>query len=346
MIRTILFSITSLFLLASSALAHHSAVAFFDEENMGEIEGVVTSTRWRNPHVAFEVTVTGVDGQNIVWSVESNSLNALERIGLSPDTVAVGDQLQFWGPLSKQGLPSMRAYNVLLSNREEILMMPHVSTERHWAANKLAVAVPVLQNKDVSESVELADGIFRVWTQGRISLVNSELPLTQEAMAEKAAYDPLIDDPVLRCIPTGMPAVMDVTFPIEFIAQEDDIVLHLEQWDTVRTIHMTEGAVSPSGQSATREGYSKGRWESGVLVVETSNIDWMFFDDRGTPLSSAVSVIERFTLSVDQKELHWQATTMDPATFTEPVIQEQTFSWVPGERIRPYECATAGGVLN
>jgi hypothetical protein len=342
MIRVLLVTLVFINFMASAALAHHSAVAFFDEENMGEIEGVVTNARWRNPHVAFEVTVTGPNDQNTVWSVESNALNALERIGISPDTVAVGDQLRFWGPLSKHGLPSMRAYNVLLANGEEVLMMPHVSTERHWADNDLVAAKPILQGKDVTESIQQADGIFRVWTNGRIALVNSELPLTERAAAAKATYDPLTDDPVLKCVPTGMPAVMDVTFPIEFIAQGDRIVLRLEQWDTVRTIHMTGNANPADDQPATREGYSVGRWDDETLVVETSNIDWMFFDDRGTPLSSAVRVVERFTLSGDENSLHWQATTTDPETFTEPVVQEQTFTWIPGEEIRPYECATAG----
>jgi hypothetical protein len=342
MIRTFFLGFISLFFVTSAAIAHHSAVAFFDEENMSEIEGVVTSTQWRNPHVAFTVEATGADGQKTEWSIESNALNALERIGVSPDTVAVGDQLRVWGPLSRHGLPSMRAYNVLLANGEEVLMMPHVSTDRHWADNELAMAIPALQGKDVSESIEAADGIFRVWRNGRIHLVNSELPLTTAAVAVKAAYDPLTDDPVLRCIPTGMPAVMDVTFPIEFIAQGDNITLRLEQWDTVRTIHMAAGPNASNDEPATREGYSVGHWDDDTLVVETSNIDWMFFDDRGTPLSNAVQVVERFTPSADESELYWQATTTDPETFTEPVIQEQTFTWVPGEEIRPYECATAG----
>jgi hypothetical protein len=342
MMRTFLLSFASLYFIASSAFGHHSAVAFFDEENMGEIEGVVTNTRWRNPHVAFSVTVVGTDGQEEEWSVESNALNALERIGISPETVAVGDQLRFWGPLSKHGLPAMRAYNVLLANGEEVLMMPHVSTERHWANNVLVATIPVLENKDVTASIEQADGIFRVWTSGRIALVNAELPLTTKAAAAKSAYDPLTDDPVLQCIPTGMPAVMDVTFPIEFTAQGDNIVLRLEQWDTTRTIHMATGSGPADNQPATREGFSIGHWGGDVLVVETSNIDWMFFDDRGTPLSSAVRVVEFFTLSDDENSLHWRATTVDPDTFTKPVVQEQTFTWVPGEEIKPYECATAG----
>ena len=165
--------------------------------------------------------------------------------------------------------------------------------------------------------------------------------MTEAAVAVKAAYNPL-EDPVLQCIPTGMPAVMDVTFPIEFTMQGDTIILRLEQWDTVRTIHMIGNSGTAVGQPATREGYSVGHWEEGTLVVETSNIDWMYFDDRGTPLSNAVQVVERFTLSTDENTLHWQAITTDPEVFLEPAIQEQNFSWVPGEEIKPYNCIKTG----
>jgi hypothetical protein len=36
-----------------------------------------------------------------------------------------------------------------------------------------------------------------------------------------------------------------------------------------------------------------------VLVVETSDIDWIYFDDIGTPKTDAMEVVERFTLSED-----------------------------------------------
>lgn len=334
---SLLFATTAL--TVSPAVAHHSAVAFFDENNKQEIVGEVTTTRWRNPHVAFGVTVTATDGTRTVWTVESNALNALERIGISPDTVEVGDEIRVYGPVGRRGEPLIRAYNILLSSGEEIVMMPHVSDEQRWAQNELIAVSPELASADAVAAERAADGIFRVWTHGRVNLINDELPLTSEAAAKKAAFDPLTDDPVLRCIPTGMPAVMDVTFPVQFSRQGDDIVLRLEQWDTVRTIHMDGDSSTGAQQPATREGYSVGRWDGEVLVVETSNIDWMYFDDRGTPLSANARVVERFTLSDDEASLHWQATTIDPETFTEPVVQEQIFSWVPGESIKPYECS-------
>lgn len=57
-------------------------------------------------------------------------------------------------------------------------------------------------------------------------------------------------------------------------------------------------------------------------------------------MSNAVHVMERWTVNEDETGLHWQATINDPNTFTEPVVQEQVFPWVPGEEIKPYQCAT------
>ncbi len=341
MIRTIVFFFGLLWFAVSTAVAHHSGSVFFDLESRVEIAGKVTSMLWRNPHVSFALLVTGADGQQEEWSVETNSPNHLVRQGVSSDSIAVGDQIRVRGPLSRHGLSSVRAYNVLMANGKEVVMVPRTPAERGWPDHELVVTNDPLENKDVSEFIEQADGIFRIWTRGRVKLLNPELPLTEAAAAAKAGYNPLTDDPVLQCVPTGMPAVMDVSFPIEFTEQGDDIMLRLEQWDTLRTIHMNGDPGTAAGQPATREGYSVGHWEGGTLVVETSNIDWMFFDDLGTPLSEAVHVVERFTLSDDENDLHWQATTTDPVTFTEPAVQEQTFSWVPGEEIRPYECVTA-----
>jgi hypothetical protein len=124
----------------------------------------------------------------------------------------------------------------------------------------------------------------------------------------------------------------------QFSRQGDDIQLRLEQWDTVRTIHMDADLSVAAKLPATREGYSVGHWEGDTLVVVTTNIRTDYFDDQGTPISDAVRIVERWTVNEDESGLHWQATTTDPKTFTQPVLQEQTFPWVPGEEIKPYRC--------
>ena len=50
---------------------------------------------------------------------------------------------------------------------------------------------------------------------------------------------------------------------------------------------------------------------------------------------------ERFTLSEDGTELHWEGRITDPVNFTDPVVQRILWTWVPGHEIKPFNCAVA-----
>lgn len=107
-------------------------------------------------------------------------------------------------------------------------------------------------------------GIFRVWSTslsdpgsfpihppGETSeLTNSDLPLTADARAAVAEFDPEIDAPTLDCAAQGMPRIMWFPYPMEFVDQGDRILLRLESYDAVRTIHMTPQTGSDSAGSA------------------------------------------------------------------------------------------------
>ena len=90
-------------------------------------------------------------------------------------------------------------------------------------------------------------------------------------------------------------------------------------------------------------GYSVGRWEGNTLIVITNRINSPYSLGGGTPQSEAVEIVERFTLSEDERTMDWAATLTDPATFTAPVTPTSThWKWVPGEAIKPYDCAMIG----
>ena len=163
------------------------------------------------------------------------------------------------------------------------------------------------------------------------------LPYTLAAQAARDRYDPLTDDTALECIPQGMPGIMDNPFPIEFVTRGNDIVLHLEEWDAERTIHIS-GGEDREVQPTTPLGYSVGRWEEETLVVTTARIDWPFFDDVGTPQSADIETVERFSVSADAHRLNYTITATDPATFTEPVTLDGYWVWVPGQEIKLYNC--------
>ena len=128
---------------------------------------------------------------------------------------------------------------------------------------------------------------------------------------------------------------MDNPYPVQFVDRGDTIAFLLEEWDGERTIYLN-GAGAPVQPYMGR---SVGRWEGDTLVVRTTDIDWRYLDDLGTPQSEDVVIDERFWLSNDGTDLFWEATITDPVNFTEPVVMEASWTWVPGNTIKPFDCA-------
>ena len=91
-------------------------------------------------------------------------------------------------------------------------------------------------------------------------------------------------------------------------------------------------------RSASRLGYSTGRWDGSTLVVETSAVNYGHFDTVGIPLGSAATITEQFIPSEDGKSLDFKMTVTDAATFTEPVELSKRWLALPGASVQPYEC--------
>jgi hypothetical protein len=73
------------------------------------------------------------------------------------------------------------------------------------------------------------------------------------------------------------------------------------------------------------------------LVIETSLVNWPYFDQIGTPLSENVQIEERYKVSEDQSRLDVEITTIDAATFKSPAVLKS--SWLAyGDTIQRYDC--------
>ena len=123
---------------------------------------------------------------------------------------------------------------------------------------------------------------------------------------------------------------------MELTDQGTVIVFRQEENDSVRTIYMS-AAATPAPEPS-KMGHSVGRWEGETLVVDTILSTWPYFDGRGMPISSNAEYEERFTVSEDGKRLDYTIRTIDPATFTEPVLQDRFWLWVPGVQVEVYDC--------
>jgi len=71
--------------------AHHSAAAYYNIKKTVTITGTVSKVQWRNPHVFFYVDVKDKSGGVSTWSLETQSPEALNRLGFRKDDVKPGD---------------------------------------------------------------------------------------------------------------------------------------------------------------------------------------------------------------------------------------------------------------
>ena len=321
-----------------TATSHHSN-AEYDFEVIEEFEGQVLELSWRNPHVRLSLRSVSSDGSEIIWDLEAQAANNMARRGLSPDLIEPGDIVRIAGHPSRRR-SSMYLTNVLLQNGTEI--KARGDTEPRWSTENIGFEQPTVATRPIND--EEADGIFRVWVPAE-RFRNPNLPLTDTARADKEAWDSVTDDPQIGCQPLGMPGAMFSPHPIEFIKDGENIILQLEEWESVRTFHMNPD-ISEQSSPATRMGFSIAHWEEETLtvasrlVVTTTNIDYPYMDEHGTPQSEAVEVVERFSLSLDERTLRWTAIITDTGTLTEPFVAYTTrWEWAPGEELQPYDCA-------
>jgi hypothetical protein len=129
---------------------------------------------------------------------------------------------------------------------------------------------------------------------------------------------------------------MSPPYPMELVDNGDVIVYRQEEFDSARTIHMNP-ATAPAPE-LSKMGHSVGHWEGETLVVNTSLSTWPYLDGGGTPISADAEYEERFTVSDDGKRLNYTVLVTDPTTFTEPVLLDRFWLWVPGVQVEAYDC--------
>ena len=95
----------------------------------------------------------------------------------------------------------------------------------------------------------------------------------------------------------------------------DYVMIHPEMVHDTRIIRLGEPDPPPPHIKQWL-GYSWGRWEGDVLVVETTNFHALQ-DLRGIPPTDDLKVIERFS-RVDEETILYEFTVDDPTSYTQP----------------------------
>jgi hypothetical protein len=330
-------SLAAVLLLPVAASAHHSRTQY-DGSEVQEIQGELTAVSWANPHAIFSVRVTNASGAAEIWQLESwGSPYVLSRMGVTQDQFVVGSPVRLAGRVSGIVPNRFLLTNMLRPDGTEVVLT--TEGDSFWKGRQVGGSSQ-WRTREIATAAQEDRGHFRVWSTARMGQARgNRVMLTERARAARESFDQQKSF-VVSCEPQGMPTVMNWVYPFEFTRGENNtIVLRSEYFDLVRTIHMAPAEI-PSDVAASRIGYSLGRWEDDgrTLVVDTTHIDWQYYDTIGTPLSSEVKISERFTLSEDQASLTYRQVVTDPATFTEPAVHESAHIAL-GETIDPFVCA-------
>ena len=325
-------------LVPAAAGAHHSRTQY-DGSEIQEIQGELTAVSWANPHATFSVRVTSASGETATWQLESwGSPYVLSRMGVTQDQFVVGTQVRLAGRASRLVPNRFLLTNMLRADGTEVVLT--TEADKFWDSRQIG-GRSQWQDQKISTAAAENRGLFRVWSTARMGQARANrLMLTPRALAARESFDQSKSF-VVTCEPQGMPTVMNWVYPFE-LSQRDasTIILRSEYFDLERTIHMGPAAAVPAGLAPSRLGYSIGRFEDDgrSLVVETTALNWPYYDTIGTPLSPDVKITERFTLSEDQSALTYRQTVTDPSTFTEPAVHESQHLAL-GETIEPFVCA-------
>lgn len=164
-------------------------------------------------------------------------------------------------------------------------------------------------------------------------------PYKPEAEARRLEYLARngIDDPMSRCLLTGVPRIKFRPLPFEIVQLPDRIILLYEIHHAFRIIP-TDGRGHPEDMEPTYLGESIARWEGDTLVVDVAGFnDKTWLQGVGTIHSESLRVTERYTRDT-YGTIRYEATMEDPEVLTKPWTVHETFRLRPNERIREYEC--------
>jgi hypothetical protein len=164
-------------------------------------------------------------------------------------------------------------------------------------------------------------------------------PYTQEAEKRRQYYLDRqgVDDPMARCLLTGVPRITYRPLPFEIIQLPARTIILYEIHHAFRIIP-TDGRGHPEDMEPTYLGDSIGRWDGDTFVVEIVGFnDKSWLAGVGTVHSESLKVTERFTRDTHDT-IRYEVTMEDPEVFTKPWHMYETLRLRPNERIREYEC--------
>jgi hypothetical protein len=155
-------------------------------------------------------------------------------------------------------------------------------------------------------------------------------PLTAEGQRRLKTRAPRVTEPTRfeqftlydRCITRGLiGSILPVIYgnSLDITQGPGVVAIRNEMIHETRVIPLDDRP-RPPASIQNYMGFSRGRWEGNILVVETTNFTeqtQIGINGSGNSHSAAMRVTERY-IPVDGKTVRWEVTVEDPQTWTKP----------------------------
>jgi hypothetical protein len=148
-------------------------------------------------------------------------------------------------------------------------------------------------------------------------------------------------DNTAKCLPPGMPAMMNMAYGMEVMQTKDKVTFFSELNDALRRVYLDGRKPTPKVlDDPTYAGYSTGHWEGDTLVVDTVALHPSSFIEGFSPHSEAMTVKERIRFT-GPGVLEDRITVTDPQALTKPWETVKTYrKAMPGnDELREFACA-------
>lgn len=334
--------IATLLLASLTAYAHHGTSGQFDHSKTLQVAGTVTKIRFVNPHSYVYFDVVGDDGETQNWRCEMRAATLLKRSGWTADMFAAGTRIKIDGVPARREPHGCYVETIAFDDGEvveryqqlEAADTGDVERDARRADGKPNFAGTWAAPQRLPDAAEVQR---RAAAGPRGPGRGSRYKLTDAGSAASAGYE-REDNPRFHCMATNI--LIDWTFDqhINLIAQDDKtITLTYGFMDIVRTIHLDQDS-HPGDITPSRAGHSIGTWDGDTLVVDTVGFAEGYIDTRsGAKHSTALNIVERFSLSEDGKSLNRAYTVSDPLYLQESVSGKDSIN-LSASPFDPYDC--------
>lgn len=117
-VRNVALVQVALFFLLVTPVAHshHSFTAEFVADKTATLQGTITEVWFKNPHVRYLISVENEAGERETWDARGSPVVWLARKGWTKDTIKVGDRVEMYGFLGRDGIKMLSIMTITLAD--------------------------------------------------------------------------------------------------------------------------------------------------------------------------------------------------------------------------------------